>query len=562
MKKLILILSAAVFAVSCSDNLEDLNQNIKDPTTVSGESLFASAEKQLADQITTPNVNLNNTRLWVQHWQETTYPDESNYDQSTRPIPDNHWREMYRDVLRDLKEASKNVAAADNDITNPLKPNKLAVIEVLNVYTWSNLVETFGNVPYSEALDIENTLPKYDDAMTIYKDLLVRLDAAINSMDTSKGSFSGDVEKIYAGDMVSWKKFANTLKLRMGIILADADAATAKAAVESAVASGVFTSNADDAGYAYTAAPNGNPLNDNLVLSNRNDYVAGLTLANKMNDINDPRRASYFSGKVEFDYTWDPDDLTKGNPVANVTTSGTVTTITMTNDLIYNPAIGDEIYKQVVDADNILLGTVSNITSNTIEITDILATVNAGDGIGIISFVGGVIGDQTVYSDYSHVTPSILGGDYPGWLLQYAETEFLLAEAAARGFNVGGSAESHYIAGITASFEFWGAEGLADYLANPAVAYDGGNWRESIGTQAWLALYNRTFASWLSVRRLDYPVLVEPINAESGYPVRYPYPVSEINLNPTNYEQAASAIGGDATETRLFWDKFDNTWGF
>ncbi len=477
MKKLILILSAAVFAVSCSDNLEDLNQNIKDPTTVSGESLFASAEKQLADQITTPNVNLNNTRLWVQHWQETTYPDESNYDQSTRPIPDNHWREMYRDVLRDLKEASKNVAAADNDITNPLKPNKLAVIEVLNVYTWSNLVETFGNVPYSEALDIENTLPKYDDAMTIYKDLLVRLDAAINSMDTSKGSFSGDVEKIYAGDMVSWKKFANTLKLRMGIILADADAATAKAAVESAVASGVFTSNADDAGYAYTAAPNGNPLNDNLVLSNRNDYVAGKTIIDLMNALEDPRRGSFF--------------------------------------------------------------------------TD----VNG-------EYIGGVIGDQTVYSDYSHVTPSILGGDYPGWFLQYAETEFLLAEAAARGFNVGGSAESHYIAGITASFEFWGAEGLADYLANPAVAYDGGNWRESIGTQAWLALYNRTFASWLSVRRLDYPVLVEPINAESGYPVRYPYPVSEINLNPTNYEQAASAIGGDATETRLFWDKFDNTWGF
>src|SRR5690606_16035653 len=477
MKKLILILTAAVFAVSCSDNLEDLNQNIKDPTAVSGESLFASAQKQLADQITTPNVNFNNTRLFVKHWQETTYPDESNYDQSTRPIPDNHWREMYRDVLRDLKEASINIAAADNDITNPLKPNKLAIIEVLNVYAWSNLVETYGNVPYSEALDIDNLLPKYDDAMTIYKDLLVRLTAAINSMDTSKGSFSGDEEKIYSGDVASWKKFANTLKLRMGIILADADGAAGKAAVESAVASGVFTSNADDAGYAYTAPPNGNPLNNNLVLSNRNDYVAGKTIIDLMNALEDPRRGSFF--------------------------------------------------------------------------TD----VNG-------EYIGGVIGDQTVYSDYSHVTPSILGGDYPGWFLQYAETEFLLAEAAARGFNVGGSAESHYIAGITASFEFWGAEGLADYLANPAVAYDGGNWRESIGTQAWLALYNRTFASWLSVRRLDFPVLVKPIDAESGYPVRYPYPVSEINLNPTNYEEAAGAIGGDATETRLFWDKFDNTWGF
>lgn len=477
MKKLILILTAAVFAVSCSDHLEDLNQNIKDPTTVSGESLFASAQKQLADQITTPNVNLNNTRLWVQHLQETTYPDESNYDQATRPIPDNHWRELYRDVLRDLKEAEKFISATDNDITNPLKPNKLAIIEVINVYAWSNLVETYGNVPYTEALDIEILLPKYDDGLTIYKDLLVRLTAAINAMDTSKGSFSSADEKIYSGDVASWKKFANTLKLRMGIILADADNATAKAAVESAVASGVFTSNADDAGYAYTSAPNGNPLNDNLVLSNRNDYVAGKTVIDIMNTLEDPRRGLYF--------------------------------------------------------------------------TDV-------DG----EFIGGVIGDQTVYSDYSHVTPSILGGDYPGWFLQYAETEFLLAEAAARGYSVGGSAESHYVAGITASFDFWGADDLAAYLANPAVVYNSGAWRESIGTQSWLANFNRTFASWLSVRRLDFPVLVEPINAESGYPVRYPYPVSEINLNPTNYAEAASAIGGDVTETRLFWDKFDNTWGF
>ncbi|CAM3297959.1 SusD/RagB family nutrient-binding outer membrane lipoprotein [Aequorivita lipolytica] len=477
MKKLILILTAAVFAASCSDSLEDLNQNIKDPTAVSGESLFASAEKQLADQITTPNVNLNNLRLWTQQWQETTYPDESNYDQATRPIPDNHWREMYRDVLRDLKEASINIAATDNDISNPLKPNKLAIIEILNVYAWSNLVETYGDVPYTEALDIDNLLPKYDDGLTVYKDLLVRLTAAINSMDTSKGSFTGDVEKVYAGDVASWKKFGNTLKLRMGIILADVDGGAAKAAVESAVASGVFTSNADDAGYNYTSPPNGNPLNNNLVLSNRNDYVGAKTMIDKMNELEDPRRGQFYT------------------------------------------------------------------------------EING-------EFVGGVIGDQTVYSDYSHVTPSILDGDYPGWLLQYAETEFLLAEAAARGYSVGGDAESHYIAGITASFDFWGADGIADYLAKPDVAYDSANWRESIGTQAWLALYNRTFAPWLSIRRLDFPILVEPLDPESGYPVRYPYPVSEINLNNSNYEEAASAIGGDVTENKLFWDVFDNTFGF
>ncbi|WP_310992491.1 SusD/RagB family nutrient-binding outer membrane lipoprotein [Aequorivita marina] len=570
MKKLIIILTAAVFAVSCSDHLEDLNENIKDPSEVSGESLFASAQKRLADQITTPNVNLNNNRLWVQHWQETTYPDESNYDQSTRAIPDRHWRVMYRDVLRNLKEARTNVTNTDFDLTNDLKENKLAIIEVLSVYAWSNLVETYGDIPYTEALDIDNLLPKYDDGQTVYKDLLDRLTAAINSMDTSKGSFNGAEDLVYAGDVASWKKFANTLKLRMGIVLADVDPGASKTAVESAFTSGVFTSNADDAGYMYTAAPNGNPVNDNLVLSNRNDYVAGKTLIQDMNDILDPRRDAYFDGKVLFNFSFDPEDPDVGHPVGGVSTSGTVTTISFDRDLDHLPAIGDEIYLQVEDGEPVLLGTAIGYTANTIEIDNIQASVDVGDGIAINSFVGGIIGKQNVYSRYSHVTPNILGGDYPGWLLTYKEAEFLLAEAAARGYSVGGDAESHYDAGITASFDFWGVGDVADYLAKPEVDYTTalGNstaatpWKEVIGTQAWLALYNRTFAPYLTIRRLDYPIMIEPLKAESGYPVRYTYPVSEINLNPSNYEAAASAIGGDETETRLFWDKFDNTWGF
>src|SRR5690554_3514701 len=147
MRKLIIIVTAAVFAISCTSDLEDLNENIKDPSTVSGESLFVTAQKRLADQMTTPNVNLNNNRLWVQHWQETTYPDESNYDQVTRSIPDNHWRIMYRDVLKNLDEAARVIEETDNPISNPKKANKLAIVEIVSIYAWSNLVETYGNIP-------------------------------------------------------------------------------------------------------------------------------------------------------------------------------------------------------------------------------------------------------------------------------------------------------------------------------------------------------------------------------------------------------------------------------
>ncbi len=482
MKKLILILTAAVMAVSCSDNLEDLNQNIKDPTSVSGESLFSSAQKQLADQVVTPNVNLNNLRLWTQQLQETTYADESNYDQTTRPIPDNHWREMYRDVLRDLNEAATIISATNNPITNDLKQNKLAIIEVLSVYAFSNLVETYGDVPYSEALDIENLLPKYDDGLTVYKDLISRLTAAVNSMNTGNGSFdsNGTVDLMYNGNVAGWKKFANTLKLRMGIMLADVDAGLSQSTVESAVSSGVFSSNADNGSYQYSAnAPNNNPMNNNLVLSGRNDYVAGATIVDIMNGLDDPRRASYF--------------------------------------------------------------------------TDI-------DG----EYLGGEIGTPSTYFNFSHVADRVVDPTEPGVILSYVEAEFLMAEAAARGYNVGGSAESHYVAGITASFAYWNAGDPSAYLASSGVDYTSAlasststpAWKQVIGTQAYLGLYNRTFASYLSVRRLDYPILVQPTDAQSGFPVRYNYPVGEQTLNGANYEAAASAIGGDAPETQLFWDKF------
>lgn len=482
MKKLILIFTAAILAVSCSDNLEDLNQNIKDPTSVSGESLFSSAQKQLADQVVTPNVNLNNLRLWTQQLQETTYTDESNYDQTTRPIPANHWRELYRDVLKDLNEASRVI---DNTIyvsdeLNARKPNKKAIIEIMTVYAYSNLVETFGDIPYTEALDINNLLPAYDDGLTVYKDLISRLTAAINTLDTSKGSFGVKEDLMYNGDVAGWKMFANSLKLRMGITLADVDAGLSQSTVQSAVTSGVFTSNADNGSYQYSnSAPNNNPMNDNLVLSGRNDYVAGATLVDLMNSLDDPRRDSYFT---------------------------------------------------TVDGD----------------------------------YIGGTIGEASTYSDFSHVADRIVQPNAPGVILSYVEVEFLLAEAAARGYAVGGDAESHYVAGITASFDYWNAGDPSAYLAMPSVDYTSAlgmststpAWKQVIGTQAYIALYNRTFAPYLSVRRLDYPILSEPVDAQSGFPVRYTYPTTEQTLNGTNYNAAASAIGGDTPENRLFWDKF------
>ena len=474
MKKIIYGLVVVVaIATACTKNVSDLNIDPKNPSTAPSYAFFTNAQRSFANTLTSSNVNLNIFRLIVQQWQETQYPEESQYDLGTREINDAVWNALYRDVIRDLREAKalipKDVAGADR------QQNELAVVELMEIYAWYYLVTTFGNIPYSEALDINRPFPKYDDAKTIYSDLLVRLDAAIGHINTSADGFGG-ADLIYGGDMVAWKKFANSLKLKMGILIADDDPARAKTVIESAVAGGVFTSNADNAELYYQGAPpNTNPIWVDLVQSGRDDFVAASTLVDTLVAKNDPRLDNFFT----------PDQ------------SG-------------------------------------------------------------VSFSGAPPGEQSAYAQYSHVNPAITVPTFPALLLDYAEVEFYLAEAAQRGFNVGGTAATHYNNAVTASILYWGGTPAeaATYLARPDVVYNPANWKKSIGVQQWIAFFNRGWDAWISWRRLDYPVLLPANGALSDIPLRYPYPVNEQNVNTVNYEAAAAAIGGDDVTTKLWWDKF------
>jgi hypothetical protein len=474
MKNIIAVLLTFLIFSSCT-KLEELNVNIKDPTKVPGESLFTRAQLAVSNQMVTPNVNNNIFRMFVQQWTETTYIDEANYDITTRPIPGNFWNALYRDGLMNFKESAKVLEADGNqpgDDPAVLK-NKLAIVEIMTVYTYAVLVETFGDVPYTQALNSEFLLPAYDDGLTIYKDLINRLTAAIAELNTAEGSF-GIYDNMYYGETSGWFKFANSLKLRMGIVLSDADAAFAKAAVESA-APYVIASNADNAAVTYMPnQPNNNPVNENLVLSGRNDFVAANTLVDKMNELNDPRRALYFT------------------------------------------PVGEE-------------------------------------------YIGGIYGASNDYTQYSHVNPTLTEATFEAMFFDLAEVEFLLAEAVERGF-LAGSAEDHYNNAIKASIAYWGGSDAdaATYLAQASVAYGSatGTWKQKIGEQKWIALYNSGFVSWTAYRLLDFPVLVAPPDAESALPIRLTYPTTEQTLNGVNRAAAGTKIGGDFVTTKLFWDKF------
>jgi hypothetical protein len=178
-------------------------------------------------------------------------------------------------------------------------------------------------------------------------------------------------------------------------------------------------------------------------------------------------------------------------------------------------------------------------------------------------YVGGKYGFSNTYADFSHVGDKLIAPAFEGMLMEYSEIAFLLAEARERGFTVPGTAEDHYKNAIKASILYWGGkEADADaYLLQPSVAYAtaGADYREKIGTQKWISLFNRGWESWVEWRRLDYPLLSPPsgegITSALKIPVRMIYPVSEQTLNGGQWELAAGKLGGDSPDNKLFWDR-------
>lgn len=298
MKKILLIIVVLVSAFTgCTDQFEDFNMDKKNPAIVPGESLFSNAQKELADYTSNTNVNINIFKLMAQYWTETTYIDEANYDLVTRNIPTSIYFRMYLRVLTDLKEAAKLIEA-DAKMDAKEKQNKLQIIEVLNVYCYSHLVDVFGAIPYSESLDVENVYPKYESGSSIYTSLFTRLDAAISKMDKSANSF-GSLDLYYGGDTEAWVKYANMLKVRMAITIADADNAKAKDAIEAAYAN-AFSSNSDDCKISYlTSSPNYNQLYADLIASGRKDFVPANTIVGSMVSLSDPRITAFFRDQVD-----------------------------------------------------------------------------------------------------------------------------------------------------------------------------------------------------------------------------------------------------------------------
>jgi hypothetical protein len=284
-------------ATGCTKNINEFNTNEKAASVVPATALFLNGEKNLSDALSSTSVSQAPFRVLAQSWTENTYVSEAQYNLLIDNSPQGWWNLLYANsttsVLNSLAAAK---AALPLQITDQaVLRNDLIITDILEVYAFSLLVNTYGNIPYSQALNRLIPFPKYDDAKTVYSDLLTRLDTAIAGLNTGAASF-GASDQIYKGDAGQWKKFAATLKLKLSLVIADTDPVTAAKKVQEAVTTGVFASNSDNAVLVYdaSATTDSNPVYQALVAAGRHDFSPADLLVSTLVGWNDPRLPLYY----------------------------------------------------------------------------------------------------------------------------------------------------------------------------------------------------------------------------------------------------------------------------
>ncbi|QHL88931.1 SusD/RagB family nutrient-binding outer membrane lipoprotein [Nibribacter ruber] len=235
--------------------------------------------------------------LYAQYLSEGPYPESQNY--SDRNLS---WTEWYRGPLANLQAIidNNNAGNAAADPANGSKNNQIAVARILKAYYFWYLTDTYGDIPYFEALKgVEVAKPKYDAQQAIYNDLFKEMTEAQAQIEMAGFPVQGDI--LLNGDMAAWKRFANTARMFMALRLIDRDQAKAKSEFEAAMTAGAITSNAENIEYQFLGGDpnNWNPWYENYTNDNRNDYALSNTIVDNMQG--DPRLAVYgesINGKI------------------------------------------------------------------------------------------------------------------------------------------------------------------------------------------------------------------------------------------------------------------------
>lgn len=208
---LLLLLTAG-----CTKGYLDINTDPNNPVAVESSKLLPTVEKNIADAMAVGSGTVGGFSdiLSVYTHQTTTLEDPDKYGSTGGNFYLGlAWPGLYQNALANIEKIIQNSGAADDRVYT-------GVAKVLKAYTYSELVDIFGDVPFSEAIQLTQgiTYPKFDRGDSIYPQLFTILDDAIadlgNTTATNK-HVPGSDDIIYNGDADLWIKAANTLKLKL-----------------------------------------------------------------------------------------------------------------------------------------------------------------------------------------------------------------------------------------------------------------------------------------------------------------------------------------------------------
>lgn len=508
MKKYILLLSVAGLAlVSCrlDDNLNPnkvLAENVLPVDRLAGASTTAYAM-----QAGTMN-GLGNA--WMNTW-------SGNFAQFGNPFTTESNLEVntaYRATL--FQDTYKAVTRFERIIDFGSKhPNYVAIAKIQKAYYMQYIVDLYGNVPYTEAFkEFANVTPAYDKDITVYKGLVTELlDAkALLAANSANPEFkvATTADPIFKGNLTRWAEFGNTVLLKFAVRLSsttNAEGIALRNQIISALAGATYISGnvSINPGYSNASDASQNPLYFNF----------GLNFASGAENTQGYRLMTASDHAIK-SLQGDASKVTSGisdSRIGFVFTQGK-----KYNNTSAGGAVGYYGFPQGMTNDNykVFMG---------YPITALKPTNNN------FSFLGG-----------SFATAGT-GALENGYLMMKAESEFLQAEAALRGYAGFSGDQAHFEQGITASFTFDGkATDAAAYItsaaSNAKVGWTGTTDDKiaAIQYQRWVALINYNgIESYINYLRTGYPATpLATTTVRANKPWRMLYPASEYSSNTAN----------------------------
>jgi len=281
-----LLLAGAVLlvSVSCKKELANTNKNPNGTENPQPDYLLTAASKLTADTYWGVDNNINSSLLFVQHWAKIQYTDPDRYILTNGSFTV-LWNTGFSQSITDLNKVIS--LSADQGV-----PNYKGVALVLRSWVFQLLTDAYGDIPFRQAGNIDSFLtPVYNTQQEVYHGLLDDLKTAQTTLDPAGTGIQGD--PIYNGNIPSWKKFANALRLRIALRIADREPVLAKQVLTDIQAEGgsYIDNNSAIAQLVYQPSPNQNPISN--IFDTRDDYRISRTIVDTLAALNDPRLPVY-----------------------------------------------------------------------------------------------------------------------------------------------------------------------------------------------------------------------------------------------------------------------------